>query len=70
MSALNDWMVAKFGPNWKTSVTGISNALLSIAGTAGVLTVAMADNPQDKTIVAALSLGCAVLSGVAKIFNA
>ena len=55
MSALDAWMISKIGPNWKTSVTGISRELMAIGATGSVVVGLLA--PQHKAVAAV----CAVL---------
>ena len=68
MSALNDMMIKILGANWRTSVTGISNALLSIGGGGGFMVALLSDKYKIAAAVVAFIL-CA-LSGIAKILMA
>ena len=68
MSELNDRMTAILGPNWRTTVTGASNALLSLAGTGAVLTAVLGD--KYKVMAAVIAFILAALSAIAKILNA
>ena len=65
MSALNDWMTAKLGANWKTSLTGWATALMSLVT---ALSVVAGANGGGKL---AYWIACvsAVLSALAKILN-